>query len=304
MLAIWMRWLGLLQIKCVLLAPRGEFSPGALGIKRTRKLLYFAIARGLGLYRRVIWHASTVFEAEDIRRCFPGVLEIGIANIPTRMEHEDRPLQKSLLFKAQDIGFVADPENQEREKKRPGRLCVVFVSRISPKKNLLTALTILQGVSGDVSFDIYGPQEDMGYWTRCQRTIERLPANIRVQYRGTVEHTKVREVFAEHELFLFPTLGENYGHVICESLAAGCPVLISDQTPWRNLEEAAVGWDLSLGEIERFQATLQQCIDADEEWYASFRARAREYAQKLITDPSVLEANRKMFWYASSAASL
>jgi glycosyltransferase involved in cell wall biosynthesis len=252
----------------------------------------------------VIWHASTVLEAADIRRCFPEVRDIGIANIPQLIQQVGWHPYHSVLFNAKDIGLNADPVNREMEKKRPGRLSVVFVSRISPKKNLLTALTILQGVSGDVSFDIYGLREDMGYWKRCQRVIETLPANIRVQYGGTVEHAKVREVFAKHDLFLFPTLGENYGHVICEALTAGCPVLISDQTPWRNLEGAAAGWDLPLGEIERFQATLQQCIDADEEWYAGFRARAREYAQKLIADPAVLEANRKMFWYASRTASL
>jgi glycosyltransferase involved in cell wall biosynthesis len=288
----------------MVLAPRGEFSQGALGIKRIRKLLYLAIARGIGLYRRVIWHASTVLEAADIRRCFPGVLDIGIANIPKYIEQRDWPASRSVLFNAKDIGLMADSANRQMEKKRPGRLSAVFVSRISPKKNLLTALMILEGVSGDVSFDIYGLQEDTGYWARCQRAIERLPANVRVRYGGTVEHAQVREVFAKHDLFLFPTLGENYGHVICEALAAGCPVLISDQTPWRNLEEAAVGWDLPLGEIERYQASLQQCIDADDEWYRDFRARAREYARRVIADPAVLEANRKMFSYASRAASL
>jgi hypothetical protein len=45
---------------------------------------------------------------------------------------------------------------------------------------------------------------------------------------------------AEYDLFLFPTLGENYGHVISEALASGCPVVISDQTPWRNLEAEGI----------------------------------------------------------------
>ena len=119
-----------------------------------------------------------------------------------------------------------------------------------------------------------------------------------------VEHARVNEVFAEHDLFLFPTLGENFGHVICEALIAGCPVLLSDQTPWRNLEEAGVGWDIPLGENGRFQTAVQQCIDADEEWYAGFVARTGEYAKKLIADPTVVEDNRRMFRYASGGSSL
>lgn len=295
MLAIFMNWLGLLQTKRLVVAPRGEFSPGALGIKSIRKRLYITIANKLGLYRQVVWHASTELEAADIRRCFPKVSDIGIANILQGTEQPDERAYRSVLFIAKDIGYISHPPNGKMKQKRPGQLRVVFVSRISPKKNLLTALTLLQGVSGDVSFDIYGPAEDVGYWNQCKKAIESLPANIRVEYRGMVEHAKVHEVFADHDLFLFPTLGENYGHVICEALIAGCPVLLSDQTPWRNLEEAGVGWDIPLGEIGRFRAAVQQCIDADEEWYAGFVDRTREYAKKLIADPAVAAANRKMF---------
>ena len=92
--------------------------------------------------------------------------------------------------------------------------------------------------------------------------------------------------------------------MICEALIAGCPVLLSDRTLWSNLEEAGVGWDIPLGDIGRFQAAVQQCIDADEEWYASFVARTREYAKKLIADPTVIEANRRMFRYASNCSNL
>jgi hypothetical protein len=49
---------------------------------------------------------------------------------------------------------------------------------------------------------------------------------------------------------------------------------------------------------------VQQCIDADEEWYAGFVARTREYAKKLIDDPTVVEANRRIFRYASGGSSL
>jgi hypothetical protein len=49
---------------------------------------------------------------------------------------------------------------------------------------------------------------------------------------------------------------------------------------------------------------VQQCIDANEEWYAGFVARTGEYAKKLIADPTVVEDNRRMFRYASGGSSL
>ena len=62
------------------------------------------------------------------------------------------------------------------------------------------------------------------------------------------------ESLAKNDLFFFPAHGENYGHVIAEAMAAGCPVLISDQTAWRNLEEKGAGWDLPLDAPGRFRA--------------------------------------------------
>jgi glycosyltransferase involved in cell wall biosynthesis len=301
MLAIFLQRLGLIHPGCLVLAPRGEFSPGALQIKKTRKMLYIVLSRLLGLYRGVIWHASTELERADVLECFRRAV-ISIAGvIPQTRESQER-LTRSVALPRRDIGEQPGTTERTRPQKISGHLCIVFVSRISPMKNLLTALRILQGVSGDVAFDIYGPAEDAGYWNKCKTVIGTLPANVRVQYIGEVEHDRVSDVFAEYDLFLFPTLGENYGHVIYESLAAGCPVLISDRTPWRELQDAGVGWDIPIDDTERFTTILQQCVDADDESYAAFRARAKEYAERFVANPEVVEANRKLFKNAVAAA--
>ena len=137
--------------------------------------------------------------------------------------------------------------------------------------------------------------EDAEYWRECQSIIAGLPVNVRVRNNGEIEHKEIGRVFAEHDLLLLPTLGENFGHVIGEALASGCPVLISDQTPWRNLESEGVGWDIPLAETERFQSVLQQCVNGDGEWYAALSSRAQSYAAKHASDPVAIEANRKLF---------
>jgi glycosyltransferase involved in cell wall biosynthesis len=83
--------------------------------------------------------------------------------------------------------------------------------------------------------------------------------------------------------------------VICEALASGCPVLVSDQTPWRNLEAEGVGWDIPLGETERFRSVLQHCVDGDDEWYAALSTRAMDYAAKRASNPEIIDANRRLF---------
>ena len=103
------------------------------------------------------------------------------------------------------------------------------------------------------------------------------------------------EVFQNYHLFFFPTLGENFGHVIIEALVAGCPILISDQTPWRNLETAGVGWDIPLDQPEKFTELLQQCVDMDNASMQEFSARAMEYGLEKALDADVIRQNRELF---------
>jgi glycosyltransferase involved in cell wall biosynthesis len=46
--------------------------------------------------------------------------------------------------------------------------------------------------------------------------------------------------FAQYDLFAFPSRGENFGHVVLESLSVGTPVLVSDRTPWKGGESDAL----------------------------------------------------------------
>ena len=294
MMAVFMRRLNLCRVRSLVLAPRGEFSPGAIQFKRRRKLSYIKISHLLRLYDGITWHASSDFEAADIQRQFPLASHISVAGILSDKIEIARGRRKSVLVTALDLGDVSFPKQQNRQPKRRGQLRAVFVSRLTRKKNLAGALRMLEGVSGDVFFDIYGPAEDAKYWEKCQRLIAALPPNIRVRYWGEIEHERIAQVFGEYDLFLFPTLGENFGHVISEALVSGCPVLISDQTPWRNLEEAGVGWDIPLGETERFQSVLQQCVDGDDDWQVVLSRHAMDYAAKRVSTPEVIDANRRL----------
>lgn len=62
-----LRRLGLLPLVPVILAPRGEFSPGALGLKAWKKRPYIELTRMIGLHRGITWQASSEREAGDIR---------------------------------------------------------------------------------------------------------------------------------------------------------------------------------------------------------------------------------------------
>lgn len=282
-------WFGLNKIQ-ILLAPRGEFSPGALEIHATRKFYFLLCAEFLGLYRNVIWHASSAFEASDILNAIGrGVVKIGA---PVADRH--RIITALDLVDPGDGLGGGDGTVAEREKHR-GKCVIGFVSRISPKKNLDFALEVLAGVRGEVQFEIYGPVEDRGYWKMCRRLIDRLPANIVVRWHGELPHEKIPEAMRALHLFLLPTRGENFGHVINEALCAGCPVLISDLTPWRNLAAAGVGWDLSLVDMQPFRSAIEEVIAMDQERFHALSGTAARYAQSAPLAADAVEQNRRMF---------
>lgn len=264
------------KTRCVI-APRGEFSLGALDIKTWKKRPFLLVAKVVGLYRGLTWHASSEHEEADIRR----VMKAGARNIHIAM----------------NVPAASTQVNSDRYKPRAdgGPLRVCFLSRISPMKNLHFALEVLAKVPGRVRFDIYGLIDGEAYWSRCRDIIELLPENIHVCYRGIVPHDQVAETLERYELFFLPTLGENYGHAIFEALSVGTPVLIADTTPWRDLERDGVGWDLPLSDIQRFVERMEWISRIGRDRYMEMRKSAKRFAETVTNGSKCFDDNRTLF---------
>lgn len=276
-----MRRLGHLPARPVVLAPRGEFSRGALGLKSAKKKVYIRLAKLLRLYEGVTWQASSDHEMEDIFRNFGDYSKNEILRV------------KKAENLTQVLGAPKISEAPVAEESSSLRICVL--ARIGPMKNLRFSLKVLSCVSIPLVFSVYGPIEDEAYWGECLALANQLPEHIKFKYMGQVEHDDVVRNLQEHDLFFMPTLGENFGHVIYESLRAGLPVLISDQTPWRDLESKGIGWDLALTDeagfvrqIERF-ANLTLCQRQE------MSGRAAALARSLSEDSDVLARNKALF---------
>lgn len=265
--------LGLLKLKKIVLAPRGELCNGALELKTFKKILFIKFAQVLGLFNGITWQASSCYEEQEIIKTFGKNTKIVIA--------------PELLEQNSEI-----PRNYPKEK---GKINIAFLSRIHPTKNLLYALEILSKLKGNVSLDIYGPISDKDYWNQCQTTAKKLSSSIKITYKGPVNSSEVIHILAQYDLFFLPTLGENYGYVIIESLLAGCPVLISDQTPWQELEKFAAGVCVSLDQPEKFKQALQRYLEMDEADHQKCRQNAYSYAIKKTTSQDDVAQNLSLF---------
>jgi len=258
----------------VLVAPRGELSPGALTLKRIKKRCYFLFASIVGLYKHVYWHACSRAEVDDILKQFPGAgRNIALAtNLSTVASASALPARKEA-----------------------GRLRIVFLSRIAPKKNLLAAIALVGRLGFPVTFDIWGPIDDPAYWLKCQEAIGRCPANVVLSYRGECTNERVPEVLGAADVFYLPTLGENFGHAIFEALSCGLPVVISDQTPWRELQKAGVGADIPLLDEPGFAQALSAYAAMDEGAFSEVRENCRRFARRWLEDNEATADYHRMF---------
>ncbi|MFZ9090683.1 MAG: glycosyltransferase, partial [Planctomycetaceae bacterium] len=93
-----------------------------------------------------------------------------------------------------------------------------------------------------------------------------------------------------------PTQGENFGHAIFESLAVGTPVLISDQTMWRELAAQSAGWDLSLDDLSSFSEALQEFARMDPATRHTWRRNAHRIATEFFAKSNLRQGYLDLFF--------
>ncbi len=260
----------------------------------------------------MIIHATNDGEAGQIRKNIGFKGEIRVApNLPPKATTAFTPLTKI-----------------------PNELKLICIARISPEKNTLFALNVLVQFckknnvqKTTIIFDLFGTVYSEKYWAECQAVMAALPPNIKINFKGAIEKERIAETLKMYHFLFMPSQGENYGHSIVESFMAGRPVIISDQTPWRNLgtvgskqsvvvSEALnndqfkvspptansqqptatlVGWDLPLDNPAEFVKVIEVCAEMDQEAYNKISENAFEYAKQITNDDHVLEANKLLF---------
>jgi len=257
----------------VILAPRGMLGKGALAIKPFKKKLFLIYAKLNGLIKNVVWHASTVLEEEEIKDAF-GV--------------------KSKVFVAENIAILPDNISIKTEKFYDEKLTVLFISRISLKKNLKFLAEALSFCKNKnlIRIKIVGAIEDNEYYNSCIGILDN--AKIEWEYLGAKPQNELKEVYLSSSIFCLPTLHENYGHVIVEALSFGLPILISGFTPWRNLQVKGVGFDLNL-DINLFSEKIDNFVEMSNQEFSVFSKNSIKYSKTILAKESVVAYNRKLF---------
>ncbi|WP_269526994.1 glycosyltransferase [Coraliomargarita parva] len=263
----------------ILLAPHGNFGPGSLRHHRLRKRAWLTYAKARGLYHDVVWHAASEREADQIRQLFGSSAQVRIvpmtpASAPYAAQSEE------CIVKCDESASLNNP------------LRLVYFGRLSREKNLAFACDLLGRFAQrhpeiPVVYDLfYLGEED----PELQQLAKGLPGTVQVNFIAGLSYDELMDRLgpspstgkASYDALLMPSLTENFSYTVLESMQAGIPVLISDQTPWRNLQRDGVGWDLKLNDLN----TWLQCLEAVQqttERDVSARAKCcRVYAETWV----------------------
>jgi glycosyltransferase involved in cell wall biosynthesis len=280
--SFWSYWFSILPLKLsmqgklksdIVLAPRGMLSSGALSLKTFKKRLFIFLAKLRGLHKNVVFHATTAGEENEIRNFFPEAKIRIASNVNTAL-----------------------PITNKMVSKKPGELKLFFLSRVARVKNLHFALEILKEMkSGVITYDIYGSIEDPLYKQECDAIISQLPSNIKVSFKGEVDFDMVQDTIKNYHGLFLPTLNENFGHSIVESLLSACPVIISDQTPWNDINKEGCGFAISLDQKPSFISALEAYLRMDDVEYQKTLLNCITFIQRKISTEEDVKAYKNLF---------
>lgn len=202
----------------VLLSPHGMFSRYSFSAKGGRKRLALWLGLDRALRSVDAFHATSRAEVDEIR-------QLGLS----------QPVH--LLPNGVDVPVL------KGTKASGGQRTLLFLSRVNPKKgliNLLVAWEVLAQIRLDWRLVIAGP-DDGGHQRELERFVSarRLP---RIAFVGPRYGADKDLMMQQADLFILPSLDENFGLVVAEALANGTPVLTTTRTPWAEISNFGCGW--------------------------------------------------------------
>ena len=199
------------------ISTHGMLAPGALRYSRLKKFIANTMYQKRALKDAACLHATSERELSDIRRLR---LRQPIAVVPH--------------------GINPPPKIVERNSSYP---FVLSLGRIHPIKGLdllIRAWALIELDFPNWRLEIRGPSE--GSYSRELENLVRQLGLQSVTISDAVYGPEKYRLMAEAELFILPSLNENFAVTVAESLASGTPVISTKGAPWAGLATNQCGW--------------------------------------------------------------
>jgi len=176
-----------------------------------------------------------------------------------------------------------------KKEKVPTQKYLLFVGRIHPKKGLDRLLNALAASDtfrdSDFTLKVVGDYNN-DHGRELVKLSSQLNLDKKIKFLGKKEGPEKFQLFAGAYFTIMPSITENFGMVVVESMSQGTPVIASTGTPWQVLEEERAGLWVA-PQIQALTDSIDKIIALDQSAYEDYRKNA--YA--LVCDKFDLEKN-------------
>lgn len=239
------------------LSPRGMLGPAALQFSRLRKQIVWRLAQRRIVESAACLHATSIQEHDEIRALG---ITTPIAVVPNGI---DVPGAEEVACK--------------RTLRDGHQRTLLHLGRIHPKKGvdrLIEAWATIEPLFPDWRLRIVGPSEG-GHLEELQARACALKLS-RVTFDGVLLRAAKDDAYRGADLFVLPTLNENFGLVVAEALANGVPVICTKGAPWAGLNELGAGLWIDHG-VEPLVAALMETMALPRTKLDQMGARGRDW---------------------------
>jgi len=240
------------QRRPLVVAPRGMLSPAALSFSRYKKWAFWNFVQGPAIQHASCYHATSEQEYTEIRK-------FGIKQ-PVAVIANGIDLQPATDVVKNSLSHT-----------------VLALGRIHPKKGLdrlLQAWALIEHRHPIWRLRIVGPSE-LGHEAELLVVARNLGVK-RISIEPALYGFGKYEALREANIFVLPTLNENFGLTVAESLAAGTPVISTKGAPWQGLEIECCGWWIDHG-IDHLAKALERAMQTPVEELAAMGVRGQRW---------------------------
>lgn len=164
---------------------------------------------------------------------------------------------------------------------------VLFLSRVSPKKNLQLLLEAFAGICPDVrnaKLLVVGDGEE-SYVRLLHQRAEKLGIAEKIVWAGHLAGDDKASAFALASVFVLPSASENFGIAAAEALGAGVPAVLTKGVALSHaVKEHDAGWVVNASSSEIANAIIQVLREQTD------AHRRRQNACRLVEQRYSLEA--------------
>lgn len=263
----------------VVISLHGMLAPTAFAFSHLKKRAFWRLLQGSAVQQTACIHATSEQEYRDIRSF--GLVN-PVAIIPNGIDLPELPARSRARLANERV--------------------VLALGRVHPIKGLACLVNAWSKVEAGFPgwrLKIVGPPE-AGHQDELQALAGELGLT-RVSIDGPVYGDAKTAAYREADIFVLPTLNENFGLTVAEALAAGTPAISTKGAPWSGLQSEDCGWWIDHG-VDPLAAALAHAMDLPREALRRMGDKGREWMARDFSWSGVAHDMVRVYsWLGRSA---